>query len=168
MSVVEELFDARGRTVACVWAHGGNRLASTAAVLVLAAALVAVPAANATAGPINLTGVVTAKNDSLPGGATVVTFKKRTKKVGAFMIDTSGNCALDLCVQGGKGTLSVGKLKGKLKLVVDFKLHGFPPKRGNSGTGKLTDKHGKTESVRVNVGEFPTKIGSKFMMVVSS
>jgi hypothetical protein len=127
---------------------------------------VAAAAASATSGPIKLTGIVTAKNNSIPGGATVITFKKRGSKVGSFTIDTSGNCALDLCVQGGKGTLSVGKLKGKLSLVMDFPLHGFPPKRGNSGTGTLKDKHGKKESVRVNVGEFPTKIGSKFTMVV--
>ncbi len=82
---------------------------------------IAVSPVSAQANQIKLTAVVVAKNDSLPGGATIISLREGSKIVGKFAIG-SGPCALNECHEGGSGKLSVGKLKGKLKLHVKFSV----------------------------------------------
>ncbi len=139
----------------------------------VAPSFIAIPLANANAKQIKLTGVVVGQNSGRPGGATIVSFRQGTKDVGKFTI-SAGPCAFDECFEGGRGKLSVGELKGKLKLDVKFQSTGpiNHNKPATYGTGMLTKakngRRGPVEAVRVNSSTMIKKVGAHFTMVVTA
>lgn len=142
-------------------------------VAALATLLAVVSPASANTKHIKLTGVVVGQNHSRPGGATIISFRQGTKIVGKFTI-SPGPCAFDECFEGGRGKLSVGELKGKLKLDVKFQSTGpiNHNKPATYGAGMLTKgkngRHGPVEAVRVNSSTMIKKVGAHFTMVVTA